>query len=99
LVSLDAKENNLLDRIWPGLHDVRLITRFVFLHLNRPWTANLQFAKRADNRTLMHSGVAIWLEDWLRTVSGKALEDGTALGNQQGLLEELADERQGGMEV
>jgi hypothetical protein len=32
-------------------------------------------------------------------VSGEALEDGTALGDQRGLLEELADERQGGAKV
>jgi hypothetical protein len=98
-VSSDAEEDDLLDGIWPGSHDVRLVTCFVFLHFNGDWTAYLQFAKWADDRTLTHSGVAIWLEDWLRTVSGEALEDGTALGDQRGLSEELADERQGGAEV
>ncbi len=73
-VSLDAGNDDILDGIWPGSHDIQLVTHFVMTHFARDWTAYLHFAQWSDPRVLTDPGTTICLDDWLQTKSGK--EDG-----------------------
>jgi hypothetical protein len=82
-VCSDADENDILDGIWPGSHDIQLVTRFVISHFSGEWTAYHHFAKWADSRVLTHPGITTWLDDWPHTKSGKTRKDKSVWGIQQ----------------
>jgi hypothetical protein len=43
--SLPTKEEmDILDGVWPGLHDVTLLTHFISCHFDGDWSAYAQFS-------------------------------------------------------
>ncbi len=77
---LDNCNDDILDGVWPGLHDIQLLTCFVMTHFSGDWTSYLHFAKWADSRLLTAPGSLILLEGWLQSKYGRedGLRDGAA---------------------
>ncbi len=55
----------MLDGIWPGSRDVKLVQRFVQMHFADDWTSYLYFAQWADTQLSSDSSAIVRLEDWL----------------------------------
>ncbi len=72
------KEANILDRIWPGSHNITFFTHFVFCHFAGDWSAYLLFAHWVDSRLLEHQDSEIHLNKWLSL--NLDLDDGGAPG-------------------
>jgi hypothetical protein len=53
------EETDILDGVWPGLHDVTLLTRFVSCHFDGDWLAYSRFLHWADVRSLDWPGAEI----------------------------------------
>ena len=53
------EETDILNGVWPGLHDVTLLTRFVSCHFDGDWLAYSQFLHWADARLLDQPGAEI----------------------------------------
>jgi hypothetical protein len=77
---LDTCNDDILDGVWPGSHDIQLLTCFVMTHCSGDWTSYLHFAKWADSRLLTAPGSPILLEIWLQSKcgGGDGLRDGAA---------------------
>jgi hypothetical protein len=83
----DKEETDILDGIWPGSHNVTLLTRFVTCHFSGDWSAYLPFAHWADSKSLGHPSTSISIDKWLSLKSGwehVVEDDSGACGNSQG---------------
>jgi hypothetical protein len=58
-------ESNIIDGIWPGNHDITLLTRFVDCHFDGDWNGYLYFGQWAEEQRLAVPSVSIQLDDWL----------------------------------
>jgi hypothetical protein len=60
------------DGIWPGSHNVLLLTHFVSCHFLGYWTAYLPLAHWVDTESMEHPDSKICLDNWLylKSVSG-----------------------------
>ncbi len=63
--NVDQDKGDILECIWPGSHNVHLLTPFVTCHFSGHWMAYLLFACWAEAWSLMAAGVPIWLDEWL----------------------------------
>ena len=52
------------DRLWPGKHNPKLLSRFVNLHFGGDWHAYIHFSRWAENKRLTTTN-AISLDEWL----------------------------------
>jgi hypothetical protein len=58
--------------IWPGSHNVSLLSHFVSLHFTGDWSAYLQFAHWADAQSMLYPNVLVCLDSWLSLKSDLA---------------------------
>ncbi len=58
-------ESNIIDGIWPGNHDITLLTHFVDCHFNGDWNVYLYFGQWAEEQRLAAPSASIQLDDWL----------------------------------
>ncbi len=75
---VNNKEAAILDRIWPGSHDVVLVIRFVLCHFAGDWTTYLPFAHWADSQSLDYPNSYICLDKWhsLKSDAGDSIAIG-----------------------
>ncbi len=83
-VSLDAGKDDIIDRIWPGSHDIQHVTHFVMTNFAGHWTAYLHFSQWADSRELTDPDNTICVDDWLQTKPSKedSLREDTVVGTR-----------------
>jgi hypothetical protein len=55
----------ICDGIWPGSHNVSLLSQFVSLHFAGDWSAYLQFAHWADVQSMLYPNVLVRLDSLL----------------------------------
>jgi hypothetical protein len=58
--------------IWPGSHNVSLLSHFVSLHFAGDWSAYLQFAHWADAQSMLYPNIPVCLDSWLSLKSDLA---------------------------
>ncbi len=61
----DREEADILDKIWPGSHNITLLTRFFLCHFAGDWSAYLLFAHRVHSQSQEHQDSEIHLNQWL----------------------------------
>jgi hypothetical protein len=71
LVPANTGKDDILNGIWPGSHDIQLLTQFVTTPFVGDWTAYLYFAQWAESRLLADPGIMICFDDWLQANIGK----------------------------
>jgi hypothetical protein len=75
------EETDILDGVWPGLHDTTLLIHFVSCHFDGDWLAYSRFLHWADTQLLDCPGAEIQLDKWLSLKSSEA-EDGEESGGE-----------------
>ncbi len=75
------EETDILDGVWPGSHDVTLLTCFVSCHFDGDWSAYSQFLHWVNARSLDRPGAEIQLDEWLLLKSSEA-EDSEESGGE-----------------
>jgi hypothetical protein len=60
------------DGIWPGSHNISLLSHFSSLHFAGDWFAYLQFAHWADSQSMLYPNVQVSLDSWLSLKSDLA---------------------------
>jgi hypothetical protein len=63
----------ICDGIWPGSHNVSLLSHFISLHFAGDWSAYLQFAHWADAQSMLYPDVLVRLDSWLSLKSHLAV--------------------------
>jgi hypothetical protein len=61
----------MLDRIWPGSHNVQLLNWFVEMHFSGNWMAYLYFAKWGKTKQDGDLDAVLWLGNWLLAYAEK----------------------------
>ena len=61
------------DRVWPGKHNPKLLSRFVNLHFGGDWHAYIHFGRWAENKRLTTTD-DISLDEWLSLKAGDGTE-------------------------
>ncbi len=62
----------ILNGIWPGSHNVSLLSHFVSLHFVGDWSVYLQFAHWADAQSMLYPNIPVRLDSWLSLKSDLA---------------------------
>ncbi len=71
--NLSADRSGVIcDGIWPGSHNVSLLSHFVSLHFAGDWSAYLQFAYWVDAQSMLYPDVPVHLDSWLSLKSDLA---------------------------
>jgi hypothetical protein len=65
-------ESAIIDGIWPGNHDITLLTCFVDCHFEGDWNGYLYFDQWAEEQRLASPSASIQLDDWLSLKSDGA---------------------------
>ncbi len=82
--NVDQDKEDILKDIWPGSHNIYLLTCFVTCHFTGDWRAYLLFARWVEARSLTASRVPIRLEEWLEKEEDKFNEDRGEAGIRDG---------------
>jgi hypothetical protein len=82
--NIDQDKKDILEGIWPGSHNVHLLTHFARCHFAGDWTAYLLFPRWAKARSLTVSGALVWLDKWLEEEEDKVNENGGGAGVRVG---------------
>jgi hypothetical protein len=61
---MEGNEASILNGIWPGSHNITLLTRFVACHFAGDWNSYLPFTHWADSQLLENPSSNIQLDDW-----------------------------------
>ena len=64
--NVDQDKEDILKDIWPGSHNIYLLTCFVTCHFSVDWMAYLLFACWAEAGSLMAARALIQLDEWLK---------------------------------
>jgi hypothetical protein len=82
--NIDQDKEDILKGIWPGSHNVHLLTCFITCHFSGDWTACLLFAHWAEGWSLTASGAPIQLDEWLEEEDHMVNEYGAEAGIRGG---------------